>query len=489
MWDGEVPAEVTGAVYSWKDFLAMGTKVEAGVLKGRMKAQAPVHCATLIYTSGTTGNPKAVMLSHDNLTWTAKAANGMFEVGREDHIVSYLPLSHIAAQMLDLHGPMSTGSTVSFAKPDAMQGTLVDTLQDVRPTIFLGVPRVWEKIEERMRAVGAANTGVMKSIGDWAKVQGLEANYAKINHQGVGWKYYIAGPIFAKIRKQLGLDRCRLQASGAAPITKQTLEYLMSVDVPVFDLYGMSESSGPQTISVPTAAKIGSCGKSIPGTELVIDKPDKKGEGELIYRGRHIFMGYMHNVDATRETIDMEGFLHSGDVGKVDSDGFMFITGRIKELIITAGGENIPPVLIEDMVKEESPAVSNVMLIGDKRKFLSCLVTLRVEADAQAKPTNQLAGPAITAAQKVGSSATTVEEAIACPKFNALIQSGIDGYNKRAISRAQNIQRFYILPKEFTVDDGDLTPTMKLKRKVVNDKWAAEIEAMYDTEVAIKSSL
>lgn len=491
MWTGELPPGTSGAVYSWKDFMAMGMKVPDAELEARKRAQAPGHCATLIYTSGTTGNPKAVMLSHDNVTWTAAtAANKLFDITVEDHMVSYLPLSHIAAQMLDIHGPMSVGAQVSFARPDALQGSLVDTLTDVRPTMFLGVPRVWEKIEEKMRAVGAANSGIMKSIGDWAKVQGLAGNYAIINHESPPWTYYIASPIFTKIRKQLGLDRCKLQASGAAPITKQTLEYLMSVDVPVLDLYGMSESSGPQNVTTPGNVKIGSCGKAMPGTELVVHNPDKKGEGELIYRGRHIFMGYMHNREATQDTVDAQGFLHSGDVGKVDSDGFMFITGRIKELIITAGGENVPPVLIEDMLKEELPAVSNVMVIGDKRKFLSCLFTLRTEPDAEGKPTNQLAGPGVTAAKGAGSTAKTVEEAVADPKFTAMIQAGVERYNKRAVSNAQNVRKYIVLAQEFTVETGELTPTMKLKRKIVNTKYEAQIEGMYEEgPAAMKSSL
>jgi len=337
--------------------------------------------------------------------------------------------------------------------------------------------------------VGAANTGIMKKIGDWAKVQGLAGNHAKFNKEAVPWTYSLASPIFKKIRTQLGLDRCKMQASGAAPITKQTLEYLMSVDVPVYDLYGMSESSGPQNVSTADAVKIGSCGKAMPGTELRVLNPDKKGEGELIYRGRHIFMGYMHNTEATRDTMDMEGFLHSGDVGKVDEDGFCFITGRIKELIITAGGENVPPVLIEDRLKEELPAVSNAMVIGDKRKFLSCVFTLRTEPDAEAKPTNVLSGPSLAAANEFGSSATTVEEAIRDPKFIAMFQAGVDRYNKTSVSRAQNVQKFLILPAEFTVDGGELTPTMKLKRKIVNTKYEAEIESMYEDGVAMKSSL
>ena len=210
MWEGEVPAGTTGAVYDWASFMELGASVDDAVLEARMAGQSAGQCATLIYTSGTTGNPKAVMLSHDNLTWTSNTANELFKLGAEDQIVSYLPLSHIAAQMLDIHGPMTTMSTVSFAQPDALQGSLVTTLQDVRPTMFMGVPRVWEKIEETMRAVGAANSGVKKSIGYWAKTIGLKGNYAKVSGEDMPWGWTIAKTvIFSAVRKQLGLDRCR----------------------------------------------------------------------------------------------------------------------------------------------------------------------------------------------------------------------------------------------------------------------------------------
>jgi len=292
--------------------------------------------------------------------------------------------------------------------------------------------------------------------------------------------------LLKKVRLALGLDRCVGLYTGAAPISKDTLLYFGSLGMTVLEVYGMSECTGPQTINRPSAHKTGTAGPSIPGTEMKIADPDKDGNGEICYRGRHIFMGYMKNDKATSETIDDEGWLHSGDIGRVDKDGFLQITGRIKELIITAGGENIPPVLIEDeIIKEIGPIISNVMAIGDRRKFLTAVVTLKAEPKKDAKPgeypfTDNLAPNALKELQNIGSSATTIAEAIKDEKVKKYIEDGIKRANKRATSNAQTIQKFEILPEDFSIEGNELTPTMKLKRRIVTEKYAPVIEKMYD---------
>lgn len=476
-------------VVSWEEFMQRAARVSDEDLQQRMDAQKPGHCCTLIYTSGTTGPPKGVMLSHDNLTWTPKSAEHFTDVCDPEHIVSYLPLSHVAAQMTDMHSCLAIGASVWFADPDALKGSLGETLKEVRPTKFMAVPRVWEKIEEKMRAVGAANTGIVKKLGDWAKDLGLRTHLAKLNgDDSYPWGWSLASmAVYSQVRKALGLDRCTQMATGAAPISKQTLHYFMSLDMPIYELYGMSECSGPQTMSNEQHWRIGSCGVAIPGTDLILDDrhcPDTgAGEGEICFRGRHIFMGYMKNDEATAAAIDDRGFLHSGDVGRIDADGFLFITGRIKELLITAGGENVPPVLIEDNLKELLPAVSNVVVIGDKKKYLSCLFTLRAEVDADGMSTQELSEAAVRAAKECGSNAVTVDEAAACPKFRAMLQAGVERYNaERSISRAQYIRKWCILRSDLSVQGGELTPTMKVRRKKVNEIHAAAIEAMYPEE-------
>jgi len=283
----------------------------------------------------------------------------------------------------------------------------------------------------------------------------------------------------------LGLDRTRFCATSAAPISKETLVYFLSLNIPLFEIYGMSESTGPQTINRPKFHKTCSCGPAMPGSEMKIADPDKSGNGEICYRGRHIFMGYMKNDKATAETVDEEGWLHSGDIGKMDADGFLYITGRIKELIITAGGENVPPVLIEDEIKLEiGKVVSNIMAVGDRKKFLTALVTLKTKPSNEAKPgeypfSDDLADSAIEQLAIVGSSAKTVKDAMKDPKVSEYIKAGIEKANKRAASNAQRIQKFAIVPKDFTLETGELTPTMKLKRRVVVQQYEKEVEEMY----------
>ncbi|XP_064424952.1 long-chain-fatty-acid--CoA ligase ACSBG2-like [Latimeria chalumnae] len=470
-------------LYSWKEFMELGKEIPDTQLDEVISSQKANQCCMLIYTSGTTGNPKGVMLSHDNLTWVAYAAGKMVKIGAGESIVSYLPLSHIAAQMLDVWTPIQYSNTTYFADPDALKGSLVVTLQEVRPTVFLGVPRVWEKMQEKMKAVSAKASVVKRKVASWAKGVGLQANYNIMNgSSSMPWGYTLANNlVFKKVQQGLGLDRCSCY-TGAAPITKDTLEFFLSLNIPLYELYGMSESTGPHTTSMEGSFRIMSCGKEMIGCQSRIDKPDQDGNGEICFWGRHVFMGYLNMKEKTEEALDEEGWLHSGDVGKHDKDGFLYITGRIKELIITAGGENIPPVLIEDALKEQLPIISNAMLIGDKRKFLSVLLTLKCEMDEESGASlDELSSVAIQFCQQVGSSATRVSE-IVNSRDQAIykaIQEGIDKVNERATSNAQKIQKWTLLERDFTIVGGELGPTMKLKRPVVVKMYQDEIEKLY----------
>jgi len=306
-------------VLDWDTFMKVGREVPEYELQWRIKNQAPNKCCTLIYTSGTTGDPKAVMLSHDNVTWTAVVCCQILNVRETSDVVSYLPLSHIAAQLVDLHGPLACGATVWFASPDALKGSLVNTLQEVRPTMFLGVPRVWEKIQDKMELQLKEMKGFKRALCKWAQKIGSDAGEAKQQSGELPRGYWMADRlVFHKIKETLGLDRCILQASAAAPITQETIEFFQSLDIPVYEIYGMSECTGPQTLSFDGQHRSGSAGKSIPGSEIKIGNPDRDGNGEICFRGRHIFMGYMHNESRTNEAIDSDGWLHSGDVGKLD---------------------------------------------------------------------------------------------------------------------------------------------------------------------------
>ncbi|XP_063685060.1 long-chain-fatty-acid--CoA ligase ACSBG2-like isoform X4 [Bolinopsis microptera] len=468
-------------VLDWDTFMKIGSDIPEYELQWRLKNQKPNKCSTLIYTSGTTGPPKAVMLSHDNISWTALACCQILNVRETSDVVSYLPLSHIAAQIIDLHGPMACGATVWFAKSDALKGTLVDTLQEVRPTMFLGVPRVWEKIQDKVEMQINEMKGFKRALTKWAQRIGTDVGEAKQNSTEMPRGYWMADRlVFNKIKQILGLDRCILQASAAAPITQETIAFFQSLDIPVYEIYGMSECSGPQTLSFDGQHKAGSTGKSIPGSEIKIEMPDRDGNGEICYRGRHIFMGYMHDEDTTSKTVDKDGWLHSGDIGKLDKNNFLTITGRIKEIIITAGGENIAPIPIEDKVKQYAPIVSNCMVIGDKMKFLSLVCTLRCVMSDAHEPLDELDWISLDQCRKLGSCAKTVSEALMDPLVLNNIKRAVQEANKQAVSNASKIQKFRILPEDFSIGGGELGPTLKLKRRVVMTKYADIIDEMYE---------
>ncbi|KAG5280469.1 hypothetical protein AALO_G00060360 [Alosa alosa] len=471
-------------VYTWTEFMKLGEEVPDGVLDDVIKKQAPNECCTLIYTSGTTGNPKGVMLSHDNITWIANAVGTMTNLKMcEEEVVSYLPLSHVAAQVNDIWITMRFAATTSFAQPDALKGSLVETLREVHPTSFLGVPRVWEKMHERMKEVGAKSSFLQKQVVDWAKEKGSKASQNEMNGTNVvPWGFSVANNlVFKKVRSALGLDNCKACYTGAAPITKDTLEYFMSLHIPLFEVYGMSESTGPHTISCQEGFCITSCGKEVPGCNTKLDNPDKDGNGEICFYGRHVFMGYLNMPEKTEEALDNEGWLHSGDLGKHDKEGFLFITGRIKEIIITAGGENIPPVPIEDFVKEEIPIISNAMLVGDKKKFLSMLLTLKCVMNDAGEPTDELSPLVIEFCRQHGVSATKVSEIVKNkePAIYKAIQEGMERVNNKATSNAQRVQKWTILLQDFSIPGGELGPTLKLKRSYVSEKYQGQINTFY----------
>ncbi|MFT4552291.1 MAG: long-chain-fatty-acid--CoA ligase ACSBG [Chlamydiales bacterium] len=485
VWNATVNTWNDPKVKTWNEFMRLGENVPDAALNERIAAQNPGSCSSLIYTSGTTGLPKAVMMSHDNLTWVTNVIGDQFKMGQDDEMVSYLPLSHVAAQLVDMYGPITYGSTVSFAQPTALKGTLVKTLQAVRPTLFLGVPRVWEKIEETMTNKGKevveelqgswSGRNIKLPLLRWSKRKGVQTSIARQNgsRKPRGWK--IANKIlFSKVKGALGFDRVRLTFAGAAPISEKTQNFFAERDITILDIYGMSESAGPQTMCRLGDYKVGSCGKSFDGSELMFD-----GVHQLKFRGRHIFMGYMHNEESTREMFDANGFIASGDLGKVDDKGNVFITGRKKELIITAGGENVAPVLIENNIKAAISFVSNAVVVGDKQKFLGCLITLPTDLNEDGSPTVSLTEAVRKELRKAGSNAMTTLDAKDDPVVKLLLKDGIKTANLKAISKAQRVSEFVILERDFSINDDTLTSTMKLKRPVVQRLYANEIQGLY----------
>ena len=444
-------------VYTWARFLELGLNTPEQALDKRVAAQSPDAMATLIYTSGTTGTPKGVMLSHDNLTWTAQTALSMIGAKPGENLVSYLPLSHIAEQIASLHGPIALGLCVNFAESMEKLG---EALREVRPDYFLGVPRVWEKIQERIMAAGTQNPPLKKKIAAWARRRGLAGGYAEQRHEHKPLTYALANAlVFTKVRKQLGLDRAKILVTSAAPIARDTLEFFLSLGLPICEVYGMSECTGPATASLPHKYHTGKAGFCLPGAELKI-----AADGEVCMRGRHVFKGYYKDPAATAETIDKDGWLHSGDIGNIDAEGFLQITDRKKDLIITAGGENVAPALVEGYLKG-IPVVSQAVVLGDRQRYLAVLLTRnadRIAIDAKA----------------CGSGACDPATAAKDEKFLGFLQRQIDTVNAR-LARVQAVKKFRVIPHEFTVEGGELTPTMKVKRKVVTEKYKNEIEKLY----------
>ncbi|XP_017770616.1 PREDICTED: long-chain-fatty-acid--CoA ligase ACSBG2 [Nicrophorus vespilloides] len=472
-------------VLSWKALMAIGEKESDEHLDKVLKTLAINECCTLVYTSGTVGNPKAVMLSHDNLTWDAMSISQRLFLDKGcETIVSYLPLSHVAAQVVDIYITMTVGASVYFADKNALKGTLVNCLLEVQPTRFLGVPRVWEKIYEKMMQIAAQNGTIKTAISTWAKGHSLQYYTDKMNGKETNtWGYSVASSlIFNKVKKALGLSRCKTFVSAAAPLSADIKKYFMSIDIPVMEAFGMSEAGGAHTISTEHAFGFSTIGMTLPGCKTKISNPDKEGQGEICMYGRHIFMGYLDEEEKTKQTLDEDGWLCSGDIGYLDKKGLVYITGRIKELLITAGGENVAPVPIEQTLKTHLPHISGAMLIGDRRKFLSVLITLKTEVEGDGTPTDVLTRESKEWLKSLNCPADTVSDVLSAgphPNLLEVIQKGIHETNKSAPSNAQRIQKMTILPADFSIPTGELGPTMKLKRNFVLDKYTKQVENMY----------
>jgi long-subunit acyl-CoA synthetase (AMP-forming) len=444
-------------VLSWQELVARGGPAEDAEVARRSAALRRDDVATLIYTSGTTGMPKGVMLTHGNLVFIAERAQEILPCGPGDRLLSYLPLSHIAEQVVSHLLSLATGACVHFA--ESLE-KMPENLREVRPHIFLGVPRVWEKVQAGIQAAGAQNSALRRRIAAWARGVGLAGGYADQAGRPRPWSYPLADRlVFSKVRQKLGFDAARMLVVSAAPIAKETLDFFQSLGLPIMEVYGMSECTGPATMSIPKRYRLGCAGYAIPGTELRIAE-----DGEVLMRGPHVFAGYYRNEEATREARDAEGWLHSGDVGELDADGFLRITDRKKELIITAGGKNIAPQHLEGKLKQ-IPAVSQAVAIGDRRPYVVALLTLdpaRVVAEAAA----------------AGSPARTPAEAAACPLFKAHVMKQVETINE-GLARYETIKKIALVARELTVEAGELTPTLKLKRRGIHQSFHDTIESLY----------
>ncbi|KAI8438542.1 hypothetical protein MSG28_011014 [Choristoneura fumiferana] len=404
-WDGAIDTSIPD-LYTWEQLMEIGAKEPDTQLDNILKSIAVNECCTIVYTSGTLGPPKAVMLSHDNLTWDAfSITQRLGEIQpTTDSLITFLPLSHVAAQVVDIYVTLMNGVTVYFAQPDALKGSLIETLKEVRPTRLLAVPRVWEKMYEKIMAVGAQSGGLKRSIATWAKDKGLKHHLNRIEgalsagmrglpiefttlemlqywRDGMTCSYKMARSlVFSKVRENLGLDRCNTFVTAAAPLSADIKRFFLSLDIPIMEAFGMSEAAGAHSLSIDPKFNLTSVGEILDGTETkFLGSVSQNGPGEILIKGRHIFMGYLDDEEKTKAAVDSEGWLHSGDVGRV----------------------------------------------------------------------------------------------------HKAIEAGIMRANKHAISNAQKIQKFAILPADFSVNTGELGPTLKIKRSVVYEKYNDIMDGFY----------
>ncbi|MBV8951448.1 MAG: long-chain fatty acid--CoA ligase [Actinobacteria bacterium] len=451
-------AAAAGGRVAWDDALA-STPVD---LDAAARAVEPSDIATVIYTSGTTGPPKGVVIDQANVMWTVeslrRALGGRDPTG--SRVVSYLPMAHIAERMSSHYQGIVVGYEVTTC-PEA--GRVATYLPDVRPEIFFGVPRVWEKIHAGVQGVLASSPPDQQrrfadalELGrrvDEARAAGDEprADLAAAVEEA-------EGSTLRPVRELLGLDQLLTGVSGAAPLSRDVLTFFRSLGVPLSEIYGLSESSGPLTWD-PFRVRIGTVGRAIPGEEVRLGE-----DGEVMCRGGNVFRGYLDDPEKTAEAIDPEGWLHTGDIGVFDDDGYLRIVDRKKELIITAGGKNVSPANLEAALKS-IPLIGQALVVGDEEPFIAALLLLDGEVApswAKARGLDDISLPALAAN----------------PDVIAEVQRGVDDA-MRHFNQAERVKKFVLLGDEWLPDSDMLTPTMKLKRRAIHEKYAGEIASLY----------
>ncbi len=447
-------------VLSWDELIARGKQrlsEDPESVTRSAGALRPDSLATLIYTSGTTGTPKGVMITHRNVVWTAECLRRAADLELGIRMVSYLPLAHIAERLATHYLCTYLAGQVWFC-PNL--GAVLEYIQAARPTVFFGVPRVYEKFHARMVVNFSEEGGIKGRMLQMA----LDSNQKRVQAEKEGKK----GPMMAglldsvvlsKVRERLGMEEVKIAITAAAPINPELIEFFHTIGIPLFELYGMSETTGPASTNVPGANKFGSVGPPLPGVEIDIADDD-----EVLMRGGVITSGYYKLPEATKESYSADGWLHSGDLGRIDQDGFLWIIGRKKDIIITAAGKNIAPALMETMMGNH-PLISKAAMVGDRRKFLTMVIALDGEE-----------APGWAAVNGVGYDDLASFSEL--PEVRAEIEQAVEQANSR-VARVEQIKKWIVVPDEWTPESGELTPSLKLKRNVVLDQYADEIEALY----------
>jgi long-subunit acyl-CoA synthetase (AMP-forming) len=456
-----VDADVDGCL-TLEHLESLGTKGDFD-FESAWRAVRPDDVATLIYTSGTTGPPKGVELTHANVIAEFSAIADLLEMQPTDRITSYLPHAHIADRVSGHYANMVLGVQVTdVADPRA----IAEALPDVRPTTWLGVPRVWNKIKAGIETkLSTEATGIRRWLALWAIDTGIRAARLTLAGKSVpsslAFRRNIADRlVLAKLRHALGLDQVRWGVIGAAPTPVETLEFIWGLGIPVYEVWGMSECVGGATSNRPGANKVGSVGQAFSGVEISV-----AGDGELLIRGPVVMKGYRHQPEKTIEAIDLDGWLHSGDIGTIDEQGFVTIVDRKKELFINEAGKNLSPTNIEMAIQAASPLIDQVVTFGDAKPYVTALVVPDPDAVA-------------AQAAALGMADTSVAAFAQHPEARERLTAAVLEGNAK-LSRVEQIKRFLIVGTPWEPGGDELTPTMKLKRKPIAEKYSAEIDKLY----------
>ena len=437
-------------IISWTEFIEKGNSVDDETVQELCRHIQSEDTSSLIYTSGTTGNPKGVELSHGNWTFELDTVEPILKFEQGEKYVSWLPGAHVFGQLLDNHYWIRRAMHMHIV--DSPLNT-VDYAKEVQPHLFISVPRVYEKIYSNLMA--AIESKAILKYG--LMIPGLSKIFK------------------GKLKEAAGFSNSRFAISGAAPINPDILTLFQKLDIPLFEGYGMTENTAGATLNFVGHNKIGSVGKALPDTEIKIAE-----DGEILIKGENVMKGYYNNPEATAETL-VDGWLYTGDVGKLDSDGYLYITGRKKEIYVSSAGKNIAPLVIEETMKS-IPIVSQCFLVGDGRKYCSALFTLDVGAILRDKlymNSNQIPKDPLQQIKMLNENGHELSDFTDSEKIKSELQSGVNKLNEQ-FSNPEQIKKFVILPRDLTIDNGELTPTLKIRRKQINENWSEMIESMYD---------
>ena len=465
------PSPLPAGVRTFREVVDSGLKFEKSNPNWFEQSRAsrrPDDLATLVYTSGTTGNPKGAMLTHGNITSNVATVRDVVPIKAGETALSILPLSHILERMVDFLY-LYKGGTIAYAE-NVMK--VADNLQEIKPEYFAAVPRLFEKMRARVLDNVATAPPARQKIFHWALKVAEERLPYRVDGKpmpfGLKMKSAIADKlVFSKIIARLG-GNVKYVVSGGAPLSADLAAFFIGAGVEILEGYGLTETSPVISVNRPDKRRIGSVGPVIPGVEVKI-APD----GEILSRGPHIMKGYWNNPEATAQSIDEQGWFHTGDIGEIDKDGFLKITDRKKDILINAYGKNIAPQPLEALLKS-SPYVGTPVLIGDRRKFLIALIVPnfeKLEREASA----------------LGVTFNTKEELVGNDKVKGLIQSEIDRFNQN-LDRQEKIRRFALLPRDFTIEDDEITPSLKVKRKNIDKKYKGIIDQLYADENLVEGT-